>query len=102
LFQWTVLRKRKCRLTTSFTLFLASSPEPDHTDSEYRLALTNKSDVISKPILVNGELISYTKKRYRCTFDGCDKGYTKTSRLEEHERSHTEQVHSVLSASFMH
>lgn len=91
LVQSTVLGKRKYRPTTDFVLRLASSPEPGHTDSEYELASTSKSDIISKPILVNGELVSYTKKRYRCTFTGCDKGYTKPSRLEEHERSHTGQ-----------
>ncbi|KDQ14931.1 hypothetical protein BOTBODRAFT_109620 [Botryobasidium botryosum FD-172 SS1] len=30
-----------------------------------------------------------TKKRYQCTWDGCGKAYTKPTRLDEHERSHT-------------
>lgn len=45
--------------------------------------------------LVNGELVStksIRSKRYRCTFKGCDKAYTKPSRLQEHERSHTGEV----------
>ena len=43
------------------------------------------------PVLVNGSLIA-TNRPYRCTFAGCDKAYTKPSRLEEHERTHTNLV----------
>ena len=44
------------------------------------------------PIIVNGQLVNDTKKRYACTYEGCDKAYSKPSRLEEHVRSHTGQV----------
>ncbi|KAJ3550941.1 hypothetical protein NMY22_g112 [Coprinellus aureogranulatus] len=43
----------------------------------------------SRPVLINGKLVANTKRRYHCTFAGCDKAYSKPSRLEEHERSHT-------------
>jgi hypothetical protein len=33
-----------------------------------------------------------TKKKYNCTFEGCEKAYTKPTRLEEHKRSHTGEV----------
>jgi hypothetical protein len=32
------------------------------------------------------------KKKYNCTFEGCQKAYTKPTRLEEHKRSHTGEV----------
>ncbi|KAL1710673.1 hypothetical protein EV121DRAFT_192394 [Schizophyllum commune] len=43
------------------------------------------------PIIVNGQLVNDTKRRYACTYEGCDKAYSKPSRLEEHVRSHTGQ-----------
>lgn len=43
-------------------------------------------------MLVNGKLVPSTKKKYYCTWDGCEKSYSKPSRLEEHERSHTAEV----------
>jgi hypothetical protein len=32
------------------------------------------------------------EKRYACQYEGCDKAYTKPSRLAEHELSHTGEV----------
>jgi hypothetical protein len=32
------------------------------------------------------------KKKYNCTFEGCEKAFTKPTRLEEHKRSHTGEV----------
>nr|XP_031860367.1 uncharacterized protein CI109_004255 [Kwoniella shandongensis]KAA5527439.1 hypothetical protein CI109_004255 [Kwoniella shandongensis] len=32
---------------------------------------------------------SRTERKYKCTYEGCDKAYTKPSRLAEHELSHT-------------
>ncbi|KAL0577742.1 hypothetical protein V5O48_004236 [Marasmius crinis-equi] len=94
----TILGKRKATSNPEYVLHLVSSPEPPGaTDSEFepsepepsskkqRVALND-----SKPILLNGKLATCdTKKRYACTYDGCTKAYTKPSRLEEHERSHT-------------
>jgi hypothetical protein len=71
----TVLGKRKAHVAT---MRLVGS-EPEHSDHE-------------KPILINGKLSVPTKRRYKCTHDGCDKAYTKPSRLEEHERTHTGEV----------
>ncbi|KAJ7350369.1 hypothetical protein DFH08DRAFT_108230 [Mycena albidolilacea] len=82
----TVLGKRS---RGQYLLHLSSSPEPcGFSDSEFRpRASTSKS----LPILINGTLVSDTKKRYKCTHTGCDKAYSKPSRLEEHERSHSGQ-----------
>lgn len=51
--------------------------------------------VTNLPIIINGELVAHTKKKYRCTHAGCTKAYTKPSRLEEHERSHTGEVSCI-------
>lgn len=48
-------------------------------------------------MLVNGKLVRKTKKKYNCTWDGCEKSYTKPARLEEHERSHTLEVGAFVS-----
>ncbi|KAF9268732.1 hypothetical protein L218DRAFT_892168, partial [Marasmius fiardii PR-910] len=109
----TVLGKRKATHRSGgpdidYVLHLVSSSEPtaDEFESEHSECLeyeasASKKNVASvasistsKPILVNGKLqfpTSSTKKqkRYACRWDGCDKAYTKPSRLEEHERSHT-------------
>ncbi|KAJ7076889.1 hypothetical protein B0H15DRAFT_575332 [Mycena belliarum] len=85
----TVLGKRS-RASSVYLLRLTSSPEPcgaSNTDSEV-IASTSKS---SLPILVNGTLVPHTKRRYKCTYEGCCKAYSKPSRLEEHERSHSGQ-----------
>ncbi|KAJ7128998.1 hypothetical protein C8R43DRAFT_689581 [Mycena crocata] len=84
----SILGKRS-RAPSQYLLRLTSSPEPDGlSDSDLApRASTSKS----LPILINGSLVSHTKKRYKCTHSGCDKAYTKPSRLEEHERSHSGQ-----------
>ncbi|EPQ50116.1 hypothetical protein GLOTRDRAFT_82578 [Gloeophyllum trabeum ATCC 11539] len=66
----------------------ASSPslQPNHCENEN----SNEPGPSSgRFILVNGVLTRDTKKRYKCTFAGCDKTYAKPSRLAEHERVHT-------------
>ena len=80
-----VLGKRKTQ--QEYVLRLTSSPEPTAYDSDCAT-----SNPVSHPILVNGVLVEKTKKRYKCTFSGCDKAYTKPSRLAEHERTHTGEV----------
>lgn len=94
--QTTVLGKRKATAhSDTFVLLLSPTPsssaplpeEPD-TDSSYNQASGSNGNLI----IVNGNLIPQTKKCYRCTYQGCEKAYSKPSRLEEHERSHTGQV----------
>ncbi|KAF8813744.1 hypothetical protein BYT27DRAFT_7220110 [Phlegmacium glaucopus] len=89
----TVLGKRKAaRPVENFVLYLnsgharsASQDEQSEPDFNH-----SKPHVISKThIIVNGSLVSNTKKCYQCTYKGCEKAYAKPSRLEEHERSHT-------------
>ncbi|KAF9460752.1 hypothetical protein BDZ94DRAFT_1222680 [Collybia nuda] len=77
----TILGKRKFHSKPdALILHLSSSPEPGPvlSDVQHR-----------PPILVNGVLVPHTKRRYKCTHNGCDKSYFKPSRLTEHERSHT-------------
>jgi general transcription factor IIIA len=71
---------------------LATTPLPGHSSSQPSSQQTLKMK--NSPIIINGVLVQDTKKRYSCTFEGCGKAYTKPSRLEEHERSHTGQVSS--------
>ncbi|KDR75265.1 hypothetical protein GALMADRAFT_226933 [Galerina marginata CBS 339.88] len=94
-YQTTVLGKRKAtRQNDSLVLHLSPAPsaspapEPSDSDSTYPVASTSKS---GPPIIINGLLVANTKKCFRCTFQGCEKAYTKPSRLGEHERSHTGQ-----------
>ncbi|PPR02412.1 hypothetical protein CVT26_011380 [Gymnopilus dilepis] len=93
-YQTTVLGKRKAsRLDEPLVLHLKSSPipaqssNPGHADSDSSSPVASSSK--ATPILVNGTLVPKTKKCYHCTFEGCEKAYSKPSRLEEHERSHT-------------
>ncbi|KAJ7647532.1 transcription factor iiia [Roridomyces roridus] len=76
----SLLGKRKRK----YVLHLASSPEPTFSDTELPPVASS-----SKPLLINGSLVANTKKRYKCTHGGCGKAYSKPSRLEEHERSHS-------------
>ncbi|KAJ7287319.1 transcription factor iiia [Mycena rebaudengoi] len=85
----SVLGKRN-RRPNQYVLHLASSPEPGAaSDSDFEPLTQVASTSKSLPILINGTLVASTKKRYQCTHPGCDKAYTKPSRLEEHERSHS-------------
>ncbi|KAF8995512.1 hypothetical protein BDQ17DRAFT_1311014 [Cyathus striatus] len=67
---------------TDLVLRLTSSPEPSAQSTSSKVALR-------PPILVNGVLVPYTNKPYKCTYQSCGKSYSKPSRLEEHQRSHT-------------
>lgn len=89
----TVLGKRKASGgKAALVLHLASSPEPTdilpESDDSYQAPATSSTP----PILINGRLVPSTKRRYKCTYDSCEKAYTKPSRLIEHERTHTGDV----------
>ena len=85
-----MLGKRK---ETCLVLHLQSDSQ--NSDSEYEEEEDKKK--VSKPIIINGQLVPNTKKLYQCTYQGCKKAYTKPSRLQEHERSHTGDVIISLS-----
>lgn len=79
----TVLGKRKT--SKDLVLHLTS-------DTEFEQGSSTKTKSASAPVLVNGNLVQNTKYIYKCTYDGCERAYSKPSRLEEHERSHTGEV----------
>lgn len=86
----TVLGKRKAvRDSVSLVLHLASGSESSHalSDSDFE-----PQALSLPPLIINGKLVENTKKKYRCTYQGCTKAYTKPTRLQEHERSHTGEV----------
>ncbi|CAL1696061.1 unnamed protein product [Somion occarium] len=85
-----VLRKRKRaeKNHDNLVLHLSSSPSPSYdpfsaSESEfevekYPFASSSTADVQRK-----------RRKQYACTLEGCNKIYSKPSRLAEHQRSHT-------------
>ncbi|KAJ8076903.1 hypothetical protein PM082_001326 [Marasmius tenuissimus] len=105
----TILGKRKATKSSEYVLHLVSDSDPaGATDSEFEPSeleqqSTSKKQRVglnaSKPVLLNGKLVpSDIRKRYACTYEGCTKAYTKPSRLEEHERSHTgSPMHEYIS-----
>src|SRR5260221_9231271 len=98
--QSTVLGKRKAKRVNETLVLRLTSPIstdsqlPGPSDSEWLPPNSSKSR-INAPILTNGSLVAETKKCYHCTYHTCGKAYSKRSRLEEHERSHTGQVRLV-------
>ena len=84
------LRKRKRR--DSLVIHL-SSPSPScDNDLAYTESEHDPSYISDAPEVITRERPPKCRKRYACSYDGCTKSYTKPSRLEEHERSHTGTV----------
>ncbi|KAF8273012.1 hypothetical protein EI94DRAFT_1677407 [Lactarius quietus] len=71
-------------LPNPLVLHLSATSESENEPAFKPIASTSRA-----PMIVNGKLLLKPKRIYECTFEGCDKSYTKPSRLEEHERSHT-------------
>lgn len=91
-----VLRKRKhSQVEDPLVLHLSSSPSPSYdpySESDYD---TSKSS-FAIPTSSYAPQETLSKKRYKCSHDGCRKAYSKPSRLAEHERSHTGDVRILL------
>ncbi|KXN87363.1 Transcription factor IIIA [Leucoagaricus sp. SymC.cos] len=79
--------------TRSLNLVHSHSPEPGRSNTLLKRKQSDSAVVSSlktgPPVIINGKFHSNPKKRYQCTYEGCDKAYSKPSRLAEHERSHT-------------
>ena len=79
---------------SSFVLHLSGASGA--SESEYEPVSKPVTDAPRQPVIVNGKLLLNPKRIYKCTFNGCEKSYTKPSRLEEHERSHSGDVSKLL------
>lgn len=101
--QSTLLEKQNsARREENLVIYLNSgharnSPHPSQDEQSESEFSHSSAHVISKSltkthIIVNGSLVPNTKRCYQCSYKGCEKAYTKPSRLEEHERSHTGHV----------
>jgi hypothetical protein len=77
---------------SSFILHLSGASGASEPEYEP----VSKPDLPRQPVIVNGQLLLNPKRIYKCTFNGCEKSYTKPSRLEEHERSHSGDVSKLL------
>ncbi|KAF9821931.1 hypothetical protein IEO21_00361 [Rhodonia placenta] len=85
-----VLRKRKRQAEPLAILRVSSSPSPgyDLSQSESDYDPDTQHRPIAGPSKHQRE-VSTKRRPYQCPHPGCDKSYTKLSRLAEHERSHT-------------
>ncbi|KAI0094720.1 hypothetical protein BDY19DRAFT_872574, partial [Irpex rosettiformis] len=78
-----ILGKRKERTTSNYVLRLESPSYDESTASEFEEGSSTRNPV---PICSRKRLVA---KRYPCTYEGCEKAYSKPSRLAEHVRTHT-------------
>lgn len=88
-----VLRKRSRGQREGLVLHL-SSPPPNcdlYSGSEYEPEVIPRSPVASTSSGKRAKTPN-TNGGYICGFEGCNKVYTKPSRLAEHQRSHTGEV----------
>ncbi|KAF8160859.1 hypothetical protein B0H34DRAFT_765950 [Crassisporium funariophilum] len=91
-YQTTVLGKRKAsRHQENLVLHLTTPTTSQDEHSDMEPSGSKPSTSKGPPVIINGLLVYDTKRRYCCTYQGCEKAYIKPSRLEEHERSHTGQ-----------
>ena len=98
--QSIVLGKRKHLIDNDLVLRLTSPSNDELSDGGAPSTHESQTPIAGpsvKHMLVNGSLVPISKKRYRCSAPGCSKAYTKPSRLEEHERSHTGDVRVFVS-----
>ena len=98
--QSIVLGKRKHLHDNDLVLRLTSPSNDELSDGAATSTHENQTSIAGpsvKHMLVNGSLVPISQRRYKCSSPGCSKTYTKPSRLEEHERSHTGDVRVFLS-----
>ena len=82
-------RKRK-RGQTSLVIYCSADDVSNAGDDEPGAIADGDDDAFAIESLNASK--SIRPKRYKCTYEGCAKAYTKPSRLDEHVRSHTGEV----------
>jgi hypothetical protein len=75
--------------TTNSTHSRPSSPASPHLP---QLIILNGKLIDTQTKKIDSPLESQKPRKYRCHWGGCQKSYTKPVRLEEHLRSHTNEV----------
>ena len=63
----------------------------EHAKKTKRVPVRHQSGnvVLTAPRRTRNTPVTPKERKYACTFDGCDKRYTKSSHLKAHIRSHT-------------
>ena len=81
--------------------------EPEAAKSRRRRSFSSESSSLADRLSDDVDGASATdsssslvgSRTYRCSFQGCRKMYTKRSHLKSHLRSHTGQVHCIITAA---